>query len=187
MAVERKLITAEELLRLPGGTGERYELLDGELRKMPAAGGRHGLEGFLVVLQLGNHILTNGLGVGFLAETGFLIRRDPDRVRAPDFAFIGADRLPPEGLPRGYVPIPPDMVLEVVSPNDTAAELQEKIEDWLAFGTRAVWVLYAGPRLHVHLGDGSVRTFGPGEDVDGGDFLPGFRMTLRDLVRPPRR
>lgn len=186
MAVERKLLTAEELLKLPTGVGERYELVDGELRTMAPAGGPHGNRGGWAWGHVYRFVDDNGLGEVFLAETGFLIHRDPDTVRAPDFAFIRAERMPPEGLPSGFVPIAPDMVLEVISPDDSAAAIREKVQSWLEFGCRAVWVLYPGPRLDVH-GPGGARSYGPDDEVDGGDVLPGFRMKLVDLVRPGRR
>ncbi|HZR01428.1 MAG TPA: Uma2 family endonuclease [Chloroflexota bacterium] len=182
MAVERKLITAEELLLLPDD-GMRHELIDGELRTMSPGGGPHGRDGMRVSVSVATHVYANDLGECFAAETGFLFRRNPDRVRAPDFAFIRADRMPAGSLPRGYIPIPPDMVLEVVSPGDSATDVRDKVEEWLAFGCRAVWVLFDGPRLDVHLGDRMIRSYGPDDEVDGGDVLPGFRMKLRNLVR----
>ncbi|HEY3080230.1 MAG TPA: Uma2 family endonuclease [Chloroflexota bacterium] len=183
MPVERKLITADELLRLPDD-GTRHELIDGELRTMAPAGGPHGRDANRISLPLNLHIYTHDLGEGFTAETGFLLLRDPDRVRAPDFAFIRAERLPSEGLPPGYVPIAPDLVVEVVSPGDAAGDVREKIQDWLRFGARAVWVVYSGPRLDAYLADGSVLAYGPDDEIDGGQALPGFRMLLRDLLRP---
>jgi Uma2 family endonuclease len=186
MAVERGPMTAEELLRLPDD-GQRRELIDGELRCMAPAGGPHGQEGGRVFVRLGHHVEANGLGEVFLAETGFLLRRDPDRVRAPDFAFIRAERLPADGLPAGYVPIAPDLVVEVVSPGDAATEVREKVDDWLGFGCRAVWVVYPGRRLDAYLADGTIRPHGPEDEVEGGDALPGFRMRLRDLLGPRRR
>lgn len=186
MAVERRTMTAEELLRLPDD-GMRRELLDGELRTTAPAGGAHGRSGGWASGHLIRFIDDNGLGDVFMAETGFLLRRDPDHVRAPDFAFIRADRLPPEGLPRGFVPIPPDLVLEVVSPDDAASEIREKVQDWLDFGVRAVWVLYPGPRLDAYGADGSLRAHGPDDELDGGAVLPGFRMRPRDLIRSSRR
>jgi Uma2 family endonuclease len=106
-------------------------------------------------------------------------------VRAPDVAFIRAERIPPEGVPKGYIPIAPDLVVEIVSPGDTATEVQQKVEEWLGFGVRAVWVVYpAGPRLQLNLPDGTARMLGPDDEVDGGEALPGFRMRLRDLLDP---
>jgi Uma2 family endonuclease len=186
VTVERKPMTAEELLRL-SDDGMRHELLDGELRTMAPAGGPHGRAGGWAGGHLIRFIDDAGLGDVFMAETGFLLRRDPDHVRAPDFAFIRADRMPVEGLPRGFVPIPPDLVLEVVSPDDTASEIREKVQEWLDFGCQAVWVLYAGPRVDAYGADGTVRAYGPDDDLDGGAVLPGFRIRLRDLIRSSRR
>jgi Uma2 family endonuclease len=186
VAVERKTMTAEELLRLPDD-GRRHELIAGELRTTAPAGGSHGRDGAWAHLHLGNHVQDHGLGEIFMAQTGFLLRRDPDHVRAPDFAFIRAERLPAADLPRGYVPVAPDLVLEIVSPDDTASEIRQKVHEWLEFGCRTVWILYAGPRLDAYSADGSVRAYGPDDDVDGGDVLPDFRMRLRDLIRPRGR
>ena len=179
-------MTAEELLVLPDD-GMRHELIDGELRTMAPTGGPHGYDQNVLAFHLNHHIFAGGLGAGLGAETGFILRRDPDRVRAPDFAFIRAERMPPEGLPRGYVPIAPDLVVEVVSPGDTAAEVRDKVADWLNFGCRAVWVVYPAPRLDAFLSDGTVRTYASEDEVDGGDALPGFRMRLADLLQPPTR
>jgi Uma2 family endonuclease len=178
-------MTAEELLRLPDD-GVRRELIDGEVRTMAPAGGPHGRDANRISAVLNAHIYAGGLGEGFTAETGFLLRRAPDRVRAPDFAFIRAERLPADGLAPGYVPVAPDLVVEVVSPGDAAADVREKVADWLGFGVRAVWVVYPGPRLDSYLADGTVRTHDPADEVDGGGALPGFRSALRDLLRPGR-
>jgi Uma2 family endonuclease len=186
VAVERKLMTAEELLRLPDD-GQRRELIDGELSTMAPAGGPHGRDGAWAHLHLGNHVQDHELGEIFMAETGFLLRRDPDRVRAPDFAFIRAEQLPADGVPRGYVSIPPDLVLEVVSPDDAASDVRQKVQEWLEFGCRTIWILYDGPRLDAYDADGSIRTYGSDDQVDGGEVLPGFRMRLGDLIRPRRR
>jgi Uma2 family endonuclease len=174
-------MTAEELLRLPAD-GMRHELIDGELRTMAPAGGPHGRDALRIGARLLAHAEARVLGEVFAAETGFLLRRDPDLVRAGDVAFVRADRLPTEGLPTGFVPLAPDLVVEVVSPGDTAADVQDKVDTWLRCGTRAVWVLYPGPRLVAHRPDGTARALGPDDVVDGDEVLPGFRMRLRDLL-----
>src|SRR5947209_4850435 len=97
MAVERKLMTAEELLVLPDD-GMRHELIEGELRTMAPAGGPHGRIGSRFSIAVGSYIYANDLGETFLAETGFVVRRGPDTVRAPDFAFIRRERMPAGGL-----------------------------------------------------------------------------------------
>jgi Uma2 family endonuclease len=184
MAIEPRLMTAEELLAMPDD-GMRHELVRGEIRGMAPAGGEHGDVAGTAHGNVYLYVRSHRLGRVFTAETGFLLRRDPDTVRAPDVAFIRTERIPPEGIPKGYIPVAPDLVVEVVSPGDTAAEVQEKVEEWLAFGVRAVWVVYpSGPRLQLHLPDRSSRLLGPEDEVDGGEALPGFRMRLRDLLDP---
>jgi Uma2 family endonuclease len=186
MAVEPRLMTAEELLALPDD-GMRRELVHGEVRTMAPAAGPHGWNAGRITLSLGAHIHANDLGEILVAETGFLLQRDPDTVRAPDFAFIRAEHWPSGGLSQGYVTIPPDLVVEAVSPGDTASEVREKVDEWLRFGVRAVWVLYPGPRMDVYLGDGRVQTYGPDDEVDGGEALPGFRMGLGTMLGTAKR
>jgi Uma2 family endonuclease len=90
-------VTDADLLALTAGQGERYELIEGELRTRPAAGGRHGqvidtISGELYVFQK-SHLL----GVGVTAETGFYTRGDTYTVRAPDYAFIRQAKVPAAG------------------------------------------------------------------------------------------
>ncbi len=108
---------------------------------MSPAGGEHGAVIGTLFLLLGNFVRQNGLGVVFGAETGFLIERAPDTVRAPDIAFVSRKRIPPDGIPRSYVPGAPDLAVEVVSPGDTVREVDDKVADWLNAGSEAVWVV----------------------------------------------
>jgi Uma2 family endonuclease len=187
MAVEQRLVTADELERMPGD-GLRRELIRGVVRTMAPGGGPHGRAGGPIHGHLSRFVYDNPVAEILMAETGFLLGRDPDTVRAPDVAVVRVERIPPEGLPRGYVPFPPDLAVEVVSPNDTASEVEEKVDEWLRFGARLVWVAYpTGPRLSVHRADGTTLRLGPDDDVDGGDVLPGFRMKVRDLFYPFKR
>jgi Uma2 family endonuclease len=106
-----QVMTAEELLRLPTGMGTRYELAEGVLQEMAPAGSRHGR----IALRLGGllelYVRSHGLGEAVGAETGFILRRNPDTVRAPDAAFIAKARVPSTGLPDGFFPGPPDLAV----------------------------------------------------------------------------
>jgi Uma2 family endonuclease len=184
MAVERRLMTAEELMRLPAD-GLRHELVEGELRTMPPTGWDHGGVETDVAYNLKHALRGRGLGRVAGGEVGFRLRRDPDTVRGADIAFVRAERLP-AGRLAGYFEGAPDLAVEVVSPGDTAGDVEEKVREWLRFGARAVWVVYpAGPSLMVHRPDGTARHHGPEDEVDGGDAVPGFQMKLADLLRTP--
>src|SRR5215208_5068673 len=136
--------TASELFEMPDD-GFRYELVKGELRKMSPAGGEHGGVVYNLTGLLAPH--TKDIGQGFGAETGFKIAADPDTVRAADIAFVRRERIPETGIPHNFWQTSPDLAVEVVSPGDTYSEVNEKVEDWLGAGTRAVWVV--DPRRRV--------------------------------------
>lgn len=171
--------TAEHLLILRE-PGCRHELVDGELRRMSPAGFWHGIVVAAITRRLGDHVAAGRLGAVFGAETGFLIDRSPDTVRAPDVAFVRAERVPEPGP--GFFPGPPDLAVEVRSPSDTAAAVQEKVVCWLRHGTRLVWVVdpVAGT-VTAHDPDGETRLAGDAE-LSGGDVLPGFRVSVHDFV-----
>lgn len=178
-----KLMTAEELLILPTGMGKRYELINGELRTMAPAGFEHGDIAGGLGGKLYSFVHQKQLGIVFAAETGFIIRRSPDTVRAPDTGFISNERLQQHGRPkRGYYPCAPDLVVEVLSPDDRQDEIDDKIEDWFAGGARLVWI--ANPRrktvtVYRSLEDSRILTIN--DSLDGEDVLPGFTCPLSEI------
>jgi Uma2 family endonuclease len=137
MTVAPQILTAEDLWRLPND--RRRELVKGELRTMAPAGFEHGAVIDNLQFLLTAHVRKYRLGIVVGAETGFLLARDPDTVRGTDIAFVSTGRLPQGERPKGYFPGAPDLAVEVVSPGDTNAEVQEKVEDYLKAGTRLVW------------------------------------------------
>src|SRR3954453_394054 len=108
MSTTTELLTADDLWNLRKDRN-RHELVKGEVRTMPPAGGEHGVTTNKLNIPLGYFVETHGLGIVFAAETGFIIERDPDTVRAPDIAFVRKERVPPSGIPKGYVPFAPDL------------------------------------------------------------------------------
>ena len=181
MVSKAGLVTAEELLNMPDD-GYRYELVRGELRKMAPAGARHSSIGVKVAVSLSNHVTANSLGTVFGADGGFLLERDPDTVRAPDVGFVRRERLEETGLVDGYWPGPPDLAVEVITPNDLYTEVAEKVEKWLNGGTRMVVV--ADPRRRVatvHRPGRESVTLAEGEVLDGDDVVPGWRLAVGDL------
>src|SRR5438128_588362 len=114
MAIEGKLMTAEELLALPEDH-KRHELVKGELRTMSPPGAEHGSDAHAIAFHVGRFLYENPIACVVAAETGFRLSRRPDTVRAPDVGVIRAERAPAEGLPRGYFDGAPDLAVEVVS------------------------------------------------------------------------
>ena len=135
MTVSTKLMTADELLMLPDD-GKRYELIEGVLNERTLAGAAHGRTAAEAGALIYEHAHLRGPGAVFAPGTGFVLSTDPDTVRAPDAAFVAAERLPTGDLPAGYMRLAPDLVVEVVSPLDTASELQSKVCTWLDAGCR---------------------------------------------------
>jgi Uma2 family endonuclease len=173
--------TANELFEMPHG-GFRYELVKGELRKMPPSGSEHAAIIGRLTMRLGQCVEANDLGLYFGAEGGFKLSSDPDTVRAPDLAFISKERVPESGIPKNFWPGAPDLAVEVVSPGDTYNEVEEKVEDWLAAGTRAVWIVNPRRRLvTVYRSLTDVTHLSEGDELDGGDVVPGFRCEVSEI------
>ncbi len=175
------LMTAEELLHL-NIPDKRTELVRGVLVVREPAGGRHGRVAMNVALELGSYVRTHQLGVVYAAETGFTLARQPDTVRAPDVALVRRERLPtPE--PVGFPDLAPDLVVEVLSPDDRSGKLLAKIADWLSAGTRLVWVIDPERRLaRVYRHDGTERIVAAEETLDGEDVVPGFACLLSAIL-----
>ena len=185
MSTVSRNMTAEQLLQLPRGKF-RYELVKGELLTMSHAGSEHGAVTFQFSALLGQFVAATGAGLAFGAETGFLIEQNPDTVRAPDIALIRREHIPAGGLPQGYWNGAPDLAVEVVSPGDTAREIDGKANDWLRAGSLAVWIV--NPRsktITVYSAGGSVNTLATDSTLEGGDVLPGFRCPVTDVFRFP--
>lgn len=141
----------------------------------------HGSVAMRVGSLLSVHVRANDLGEVFAAETGFILRRNPDTVRAPDASFIAKDRLPEGELPVGYLEIVPDLAVEVVSPNDTTREVWDKVGDWLRAGTRLVWVIDPASRsVTVYRSMDDFQILSEGDELVGGEVIPGFTGNLRD-------
>lgn len=176
---ESGLLTAEDLLDVPDD-GLRRELVDGVVRTMSPAGARHGRAGAILLALVWNHVEQDALGAVFTAETGFRLSRDPDTVRAPDLAFVRAERVAETDVP-GFPDLAPDLVAEVVSPGDRASEVTAKALAWLDAGVRLVWVVDRPTRSVTVHSPGSTRVLRDDGTLDGGDVLPGFTLPLARL------
>ncbi len=183
MSSQKTTLTADQLLCLPDD-GYRYELVKGELSKVPFGGALHGAVAARIGNVLLDYVKRDRLGVVLAAGTGFWTERNPDTVRAPDAAFIPNERIPEGGLPAGFFEGPPDIAVEVVSPSDTAVEVQAKVEEWLQTGVRLVWVVYPEPRsVTVFRSRTDVRMLTLTDELTGDDVLPGFTCNVQELFQ----
>jgi Uma2 family endonuclease len=177
-------MTAEQLLELPRGAW-RYELIEGELRRMSPAGHVHGAVAMRIGARLASFVEEHRLGVAYAAETGFILARNPDTVRAPDAAFLSnatLERLAPTGA--GYFPGAPDLAVEVISPDDSKREVQEKVTEWLRAGTKVVIVLDPSrTSADAHSSDGDVQSLHADGRLTVPELLPGWSVPMRELFR----
>ena len=180
-STKKRITTAEELMDMPDD-GYRYELVRGELRKIVPTGSEHAWISSDLDAALNLYVKSNSLGRVFTGEPGFLLEQSPDHVRAPDLAFVRRERIEAIGRQTGYWPEAPDLAIEVISPNDRYTEVEEKVADWLAAGTRMVVVV--NPRnktVRVHSSRTDVVTLAITDTLDGKDVVPGWQMPLSDI------
>ncbi len=182
--VTTRLTTVEDLERMTSDEAERHELYAGVLREVEAMGGRHGEVGVRLIIPLGSWVFGRRLGEVYTEATHFIILRDPDVVLMPDVAFVRADRLPPVEEREGFMPLAPDLAVEVLSPSNRAREMAEKVELYQRGGVRLVWVVQPRRRaVTVYPLGGDPRTLHETDSLEGGEVLPGFRLPVADLFR----
>ena len=181
MSVSTRQITADELFVMPH-KGFKYDLIRGELRKMPPAGSLHGAIAARLTGALVQHVEANDLGVVFGAETGFKLASNPDTVLGPDLSFVSKGRIPAEGIPVTFWPGAPDLAVEVISPGNTRREIEEKTSEYLMAGTRVVWVINPKQRtVTVHRADSAPLKLTEDDRLEGADVVPGFQYDIARL------
>ena len=175
-------MTADELYHMPDD-GFRCELVRGELRKMPFADLTHSETALTIGASLIMHARANRLGRAYGADTGFELASD--HVRAPDAAFVRAERAREviRDAP-GFFPGPPDFAVEVISFDDLYMDVVEKIDDWLAAGTLAVVVVNPRNRtVRIHRPQMDDVTLSEDDVLEIQDVVPGWRMPVATIFR----
>lgn len=174
MVTTERLYTAQDLWQLAKGE-KRFELLEGEIVEVSPAGDKHAELGMWIGYLILDHVMKNDLGIVSSSDGGYILFTDPDTVVAPDVGFLTKARLTP--ATGGYYPLPPDLAVEVISPNDTAREMRRKVRLYLRAGTRIVWVVYPDEQvIDVYRPGEPVVTLEGDNTLDGGDVLPGFTV-----------
>ncbi|MEO6810197.1 MAG: Uma2 family endonuclease [Isosphaeraceae bacterium] len=180
MVESRTQTTPGDLLAMPDG--KNYELVDGVLveRNMSALSS---LVASKLNRLIGNFCESNASGWVFGADCGYqCFPGFPKKVHRPDVSFIRQSRMTVAQLAEGFIPIAPDLAVEVVSPNDLVYKLAEKIQEYLDAGVPLIWIIYPSTRsVYVHRRDGTITLVRAGQDLDGEGVLPGFRCRVADL------
>jgi Uma2 family endonuclease len=175
-----RLITPAEFDRMDN---KGFELIDGRLVEKPAMGLDSDAAQINFILMVGNYVKLHRLGRCFSPEGGFECFPDrPNTVRKPDLSFVAKGRFPNDKPPIAWGKIAPDLIAEILSPNDRKKEVSEKVAMFLAAGVRLVWVI--DPKLRkvfVHRSDGTTTEIPTDGTLDGEDVLPGFTCRIAEL------
>lgn len=179
MATIEKTMAADEYLAL-GDIGPSA-LVQGELVRMSPTGYKRGWISSNIDRALGVFAKSSKLGRVSTSEAGFLISRNPDTVRAPDIAFVRGERIPPGEL-RKFFDGPPDLAVEVLSPEDRTSEVNAKVHDWLEAGCVQVWVVDPETKcVMVYRNPREIRVFTESDTLTCPELLPGFSLPVNEI------
>jgi Uma2 family endonuclease len=174
------LVTAAELARMSARDDYRYELVEGRVIRMSPVGWQHGVIVVRLLVLVETYIRRHGLGAA-VTEVGFTLRTNPDTVRGPDVAFVRQERVPRESL-RTFWSGAPDVAMEVMSPDDTAKEMDVKVAEYLSGGVSAVVVVDPdASTVTSHRPGGLHQISRRGEELDLSDVIRGFRCAVDDI------
>lgn len=173
--------TPEELLSITDRP--MPELVRGRLIEREPMGQKSDAIAARLLRLIGNFVEERALGLVNGSQGSYQVfPDDPRKVRIPDVSFTRKDRLPPGGPAPGHSRVAPDLIVEVVSPNDSASDLLEKLDDFLAAGVPLIWVPYPERKtVQVVRRDGTGAWLRAGDTLDGEDVLPGFRCEVAAL------
>ena len=174
-------VTAARLVEQQGD-GYRYELIRGEVVRMSPTGGKHGVIAHRIGRLLGNWAEQQGIGLVFAAETGFKLATNPDTVRTADVALVLSERVPATGVPNSFWEGAPNLAVEVLSPDDSASDVLDKVRDYLATGAEQVWI--ADPKnsaVSVYRSLQDVQTLTERETLEGVGAVEGFRCGVEEF------
>jgi len=174
-------LTVEDLYVM-SDDGFTYELQAGMLVSEPAPGFRHGRITAAIAELLRAHVRKQRLGVVLAGDSGFVLARKPDTVRGPDVAFVSRERFERSGDTVRAFAGAPDLAVEVLSPSNTPAAMHAKVADYLAAGTRRVWVVAPEAQsVTVYASLLEPHRLAEDEMLEGDDVVPGFRVCVREI------
>ena len=162
---------------------KHFELIEGELREMPPAGEEHGVIAGNLFGYIWQFVNQHKLGRVTAAETGYVVHLNPDgrdTILAPDVGFTANAHLP-ETISSKFAPYAPDLAVEVVSPNDRANDIQEKVSKYLQYGTQLIWVVYPKTKEVVTYQRSISKILTIDDTLTAEPVLDGFHLALQDI------
>ncbi|MCH8828559.1 MAG: Uma2 family endonuclease [Planctomycetes bacterium] len=177
-----KLLTAEEYLLLPK-PDRPTELVSGEIVEMNQPGFRHGVVCGVISRMLGDFCNDHSLGRVTTNDSGILTQREPDSVRGADVAFYSYQRLPRDQTPVGYPTVSPELVFEVLSPDDRWPNVLAKVAEYLSAGVEVVVIVDPeSESAHVYSASPPPTTLEKTDRLEVPNVLPGFSVAIGDLL-----
>jgi len=180
VAVEKKVWTDDEFMALPK-EGDRYELINGELVNMGNSGMEHGYLSSNLTVILGGYVFAHKLGVICDSSTAFTMKTG--NKRSPDISFVSKERLRGiKRLPKGFFEGAPDLAVEIISPNNTFAELHGKMIEYFENECRLAWLIHPDEQsILVYRSSHPDRLLKVTDNLEGEEIISGFSMAIKDL------
>lgn len=174
-----------EFVHRPENEPRQFDLIRGEVVEMPRPTKLHGY----LQVKIGSALLkwAEEVGRGYVVvESGVILDHDPDTVVGPDAAYYtDADRY--EDIPPKWGDVPPELAVEILSPNDRMSKVNAKIREYLFSGTKTVWLVdYEEEKVWVYRPDRAIDVIARDGVLSGGDEFPGLTISLADLFRFPK-
>lgn len=165
----KRHMTEQDFMCLPDD-GRKYDLVDGEPKEVPA-GFEHDVIGINLAMRIGPYARGRGVLAG--SQAGF--RMVNGNIRCPDLSFTARERLPGGRPNRGFGDVAPDLCIEIISPSEERAEMQDKVEEYFGAGAQQVWQLFPDEmRVRIFLSPGDFTDYFEEEEISAEDLLPGF-------------
>jgi Uma2 family endonuclease len=157
------------------------ELVRGQFISMTPTGQIHAAVELNLAFALKSFVQDNHLGRVMTGEVGIITQRSPDTVRGADVAYVSYERLKGASA-EGYLDVAPELIAEIVSPNDRWTDINEKLEEYFAVGVLTVWIVDPRERrVYVYRSPTRIEKLGPADVLVVEDFLPGLRIPVEDL------
>ncbi len=183
--IGQELLTANDLLRL-SSKGVKGELVRGVFHELMSTSGEHSEVAAALAGEIRSYVRPRRLGRVSTSDGGVRLERDPDTVREMDVGYYSAETLPLDVRVRGsYYEVAPDLVAEIVSPNDQPRQVADRVAMWHSYGVPLVWAVYPALRtVAAHPLGRTAVILGEDDVLDGGAAIPGFQCLVRDILDP---